>query len=303
METGAVRYSFLIPTRGRLGQVRETLQALSALEAPNGSFEALVGVDGGIPEPGAWSLAESAGGMPLTLIAQDRHGPARARNVAAARAQGEWLVFLDDDCRLSRDYLRVLERALTSDRSLAVGGQPRTPDSAGIWTLATHIVVEAFVESQRRACGTPGFLPSQNLVVHRTAWAQTGGFNEDFRAAAGEDREFCIRWTRGGGRLARLPELRYVHDDPLDLRDFLRKHFQYGQGAARFLHEAGQEPLRRYRLFLRDAWRRATASRPRWRVPALTVGLALSQLATLAGVVFADRSHRDERKRSPARGV
>lgn len=291
-DTSQIRYSFLIPANGRDGRVRPTLRALAAIEAPAGSFEAVVVFDGAVAESLKASLGDSARGMPLAVLEQQRSGPARARNLAASRARGEWFVFLDDDCRLSPDFLRVLEPALTPDPSLALGGHAQTARSVNVWTLATHIVVEAFIESQRRPCGSFDFLLSRNLVLHRAAWERTGGFDEDFRFAGGEDREFCYRWTHCGGRFVRLEQLRYVHDDPLGLGDFLRKHVQYGQGAARFQLKSGRPPGGRYDAFWREVARRLGATRPRSRIPALAVALALSQLATLAGMLFAETRTR-----------
>ncbi len=284
MDAQPVRFSFLIPTAGRLDRLRRTLRALAELEAPAGSFEAVVVIDGGMAEPAA-GLAGDAGRMPMRVVTQRRSGPARARNVAAARARGEWLIFLDDDCRPSADFLTTLETLLAPDPRLAIGGQPLEPGSGGLWSVATHLVVEAFVESGRGASGAPGFLPSQNLVVHRTAWARTGGFNEAFRYAGGEDREFCLRWIADGGRFVRVTELAYVHDAPLPFWSYVRKHFRYGQGAMRCRHATGRRPQRRYRAFARALARRAWTQQPRWRIPALAVALALSQCATLAGMV------------------
>jgi GT2 family glycosyltransferase len=292
MDAHPVRFSFLIPTAGRFDRLRGTLRALSELDAPTGSFEAVVVIDGGTSAPAA-TLAGDAGRVPIDVVIQEPSGPARARNVAAARARGEWFVFLDDDCRPSADFLRTLDAMLTSDSRLALGGQPVWPDSAGLWSLATHLVVEAFVESRSTASGSPGFLPSQNLVIHRAAWEDMGGFNEAFRSAGGEDREFCLRWAAAGGRCSRVAALSYVHDHPLTFRSFLLKHFRYGQGAAHCRRMTGPHRHGGYRAFARAVARLTWTRGPRRQILALAPALMLAQCATLAGNLAA-QSPRDD---------
>ena len=68
---------------------------------------------------------------------------------------------------------------------LAVSGTPHLPARAGAWSTASHVVTEAFVDSQRSEDGTYCFLPSQNLALWQTQWVESGGFNESFAAAAG----------------------------------------------------------------------------------------------------------------------
>ncbi len=81
-----------------------------------------------------------------------------------------------------------------------------------------------FFLSQRSPDGAPGFLPAQHFALPMDRFQQLGGFNESFAAAAGEDRDFCIRWRHSSGTLARIPEAGFTHCHPLSLRAFLRKH-------------------------------------------------------------------------------
>ncbi len=282
------RYSFLIPSSGRASRLRGTLNALAALGDAADTSEVVLVIDGPASGLPLSDLLAGAGRMPVTVIEQARSGPARARNVAAAHARGEWLVFLDDDCRVGPDVLGQLGRVLRSDAGVAFGGQPSIPGTATIWSAASHIVVETFIASCRHPSGAFAFLPSQNLVVHRTAWQRMGGFSERFRAAGGEDREFCRRWVNGGGRLQRLPGLGYVHDDRLTAWSFLRKHFRYGEGAALVPHLPG---LGWYLTFLTEAVRQI-AAHGWWRQPGLIVALVASQVASATGRVFAEAPRR-----------
>src|SRR5215471_4089982 len=120
MEAKEVRYSFLIPTDAREGRLLATLQSLEELQAATGSFEVVVVFDGHIPASLKEFLGERASTPPLVVLEQEQGGPASARNLAASHARGEWIIFLDDDCRLSPDFLSVLELALEPGVRLAI---------------------------------------------------------------------------------------------------------------------------------------------------------------------------------------
>ena len=48
--------------------------------------------------------------------------------------------------------------------------------------------------------------------------------------AGAEDREFCYRWLRSGGRLRFVPNAVVEHFHDLTLRSYWHQHFQYGRG-------------------------------------------------------------------------
>src|SRR3990167_8942835 len=101
--------SFLIPTKGRQAQVRNTVYALKMMIPPSVSYEILV------RDATEHPVESSIAGASVTY-AEER--PARAFNQMAEAAQGEFLFPLGDDMRL---YLRTITTALTIMRQLPKG--------------------------------------------------------------------------------------------------------------------------------------------------------------------------------------
>ena len=276
-----VTFSFVIPAKDYGERLCDTLRAVSRLRRSEGSVEVIVVFDNPVGR-GDGLLESCAPGLRLTVLEQQASGPARARNRGAEHAHGEWLVFLDDDCRMDPDYLVALTAAVDGDPCVAAGGTSRLPEAAGVWSHASQIVVEAFIESQRSDVQGLGFLPSQALALHRAAWARSRGFDERFQTPAGEDREFCLGWLEGGGRLMRMADATYVHDHPLTFTSFLRKHRDYGTAAARLGARRMAAPGR----FARAALASLSAVRPRGRMALLSGAVLLSQLAAAWGALF-----------------
>lgn len=272
------RYSFIIPTRGTGGRLEATLSALAAASQGH-DVEAVVVFDG----LGLQRRLEIPG-LRVHAIEQPAGGPARARNRGAAAAGGSWLVFLDDDCALEDGFLREFNAAAAGTSNTMFGGTPLLPPGSSVWSEASHIVTESFLESQRRN-GRFGFLPSQCFAVRAADWREAGGFDESFAAAAGEDREFCLRSVARGFALIRLGRTRYFHHHPLTVSSFLRKHREYGAASARL----GAQGHRAPGLFLRAALRRLLAVKPPARIAPVACALALSQFAAVLGGLLARR--------------
>jgi len=105
----AAAVSVIIPTRGK--PERLVLALHSLVRQASGTlarFETVVVADG--HDSGAAEAIRGMGNLPLEieLVESARIGQAAARNLGAARASGEILVFMDDDVLLSPDYLRTV---------------------------------------------------------------------------------------------------------------------------------------------------------------------------------------------------
>lgn len=266
------QYSFIIPTRGAGARLESTLAALEAASRAD-EVEAVVVFDG----LGLLRRIEVAG-LPVQVLEQPSGGPARARNRGAAAARGRWIIFLDDDCSLHPEFLREFGSASADARRTMFGGTPMLPPGSSVWSEASHLVTESFLESQRRN-GRHGFLPSQCFAVRASDWREMGGFDESFAAAAGEDREFCLRSVARGFELTRLDGARYWHDHPLSMLAFLRKHSEYGAASARL----GPRGQRSPGPFLLSAMRRLVAKTAPARIVPVAFAFALSQFAAVLG--------------------
>ena len=274
-------FSVVVPTYRRPERLADCLRSLEKLDYPRDRFEVVVVDDGsGAPlDPGRVSID-------VTVITQPHAGPATARNTGAARARGDHLAFTDDDCQAEPDWLRELAAGLDGTPDLAVGGRTVNALADNLYASATQLLVD-YLSEWTRASGRAAFFASNNLAVPTELFRARGGFDTGFPLAAGEDREFCDRWIRLGGRLSYAPRAVIRHGHHLTLPGYWRQHVNYGRGALRYHRRRAQStsaqppatPLSFYLRLVASPLTRARGSR-RFSLTGL---LALAQVATAMG--------------------
>jgi GT2 family glycosyltransferase len=173
--------SIIVPTFQRLNLLARCLDSLAVAVTPlpGGSWEVIVSDDGRkvsakelIAEKYPWARWVQGPGR----------GPAANRNHGVRHAQGQWLIFIDDDCLAHEDWLReILGATGRSPLPDIIEGKTITPDKKD------HPLRRP-VENL-----TGGNFWSCNLAVRRDVFLKLGGFDEDFPEAAGEDMEFAWR--------------------------------------------------------------------------------------------------------------
>jgi len=209
----------------------ECLRSLDRLRYPD--VEILVVNDGADV-----AVEKIVAGFPgVRHIPQKHSGLSAARNLGAAQARGEVLVYTDDDCRVDRDWLSYLALALESGEFSAVGGPNVAPTAdtlAGACVTAApggpaHVLLSDTVAEH---------LPGCNLAVRREAFESVGGFGEEFRTA-GDDVDFCWRLQTAGFRIGFHPAAWVWHLRRGTVRAYLRQQLGYGKAEAMLIPKHG----------------------------------------------------------------
>src|SRR6185369_13801965 len=104
-----MRFSIVIPTYERREIVTRSVAALNRQSFRD--FEVVV-VDDGSSDGTAEALRALDVNFPLEVISRPNEGASVARNVGAASASGEYLVFLDDDMEADPEMLAEQDRSL-----------------------------------------------------------------------------------------------------------------------------------------------------------------------------------------------
>ena len=123
--------------------------------------------------------------------------PAVKRNMGVERAKGEIVAFIDDDVYPAKNWLNNAVRNFTDPEVVAVGGPAVTPDNDDIMQKASGLVYSSKLVSgeyvYRYIKGTRKEVedfPSCNLIVRKSAFKKSGGFDTKFWP--GEDTVLCL---------------------------------------------------------------------------------------------------------------
>lgn len=287
-------FSVVVPSYNRPARLTQMLMGLSELEYPANFWDVIV-VDDGSQEPLAPAVQSVSLPVSIKCIRQDNSGPGVARNAAAKLSEMDYLAFTADDCRPAPDWLTRFAAAFKTNglnRAL-IGGTVRHALPGELCPTASHLLVE-YLKSVQNA-DRPRFFTPNNLAVHKNTFLEAGGFCEAF-GATGEDREFCDRWSSLGNETGLEPKAVVDHAHPQTLVGFLKQHFAYGVGSARFRalrdgdgQQTVPEPLGFYlRLVLSPM--RSGYSR-KFRLMAL---LLMAQVVNACGALserFSDKDH------------
>lgn len=217
--------SFVVPTFRRPGVLRATLDALVHLDYPQDLYEVIVVDDGSADSTPDVIEQFSAVKSPIICVMQENSGVARARNVGAARASGELLIFLDDDILVESDHVeRHLATHQRYGECLVNGhwefpcGMRRTLESTPFGRFRVEIEdwLRREIHKQKpRADGTLRLsgVTGCNLSISAELFRKLGGFDESFPFAGYEDQEFAHRAQRAGCIFIYDPAIRLLHND------------------------------------------------------------------------------------------
>lgn len=249
-------FSIVVPSFGRPDQLAACLAALTRISYPPDRFEVIVVDDGSVP-----ALRPDPGSLQLTLIRQENAGPAAARNAGAAQARGVRLAFTDDDCCPAPEWLAQLAEALDEYPDSMVGGKTINALTANPFAAASQTLVSYLYQYYNRDPVHARFFTSNNIAVPAERFRVLGGFETDFRSAAGEDRRLCEQWRVRGWPMVYAPSAVVFHSHQLNWRGFWRQHFGYGRAAHRFHRRrvgatgaVQLEPWRFYRDLITSPW-------------------------------------------------
>lgn len=292
-------FSIIVPTHNRPGQLDACLRSLALLDYPRDRFE-VIAVDDGSETPPEALVASFRDRLDITLLTQPHAGPASARNTGAAKANGEFLAFTDDDCTPAPDWLQALAARFATVPDHVIGGRTLNALPDNPYSTASHLLIDYLYAYYNADPNQARFFTSNNLAVPTDRFHAIGVFNTTFPRAGGEDREFCDRWLHNDYRMIYAPEALVYHTHALTFRAFWRQHFNYGRGAFRFHQARARRGQRRIRLepfsFYWNLLRYPFSQAQGGRALLLAALLVMSQAANAAGFLWEAVNQRGSRE-------
>ena len=275
----------VIPTYQRKDRLARVLDGLS--RQTHSAFDVVV-VDDGSTDGTSQYLRETRFPFRVRAISQLNTGPAAARNAGVAAAEGDLVLFLDDDVLPAPELVGEHLRAQSAEPRCAVTGPLGSlPRYSQPWVAWEQAMLEDQYGAMKRGEWEPTFRQfwTGNASVAREEILAAGGFDPTLRRA--EDVELAARLARRGVRFRFHPAARAEHAAERTLDSWCAMHLEYGRLERRIFAHLGE----RYALTtLQENWARLhPATRSLVRACLRSDALRGAAIAGLRGVLQASR--------------
>jgi cellulose synthase/poly-beta-1,6-N-acetylglucosamine synthase-like glycosyltransferase len=212
--------SIVIPAHNASKSLPACLDALERQTMLRERYEIIVANDG----PGDAEVGAIADRHGVTFLSQPQRGAAAARNLGAKQAQGEILLFTDDDCIPESNWVEAMIAPFADQEVVGVCGVIHTRQTGLIprfiqleydyryRNIAKHRRID-FVNT-----GTAGY--------RKHVFMEGGGFREDLLGA--EDTELSFRLASQGHKMVFVPEAIVYHSHPESIWEYARRKAHYG---------------------------------------------------------------------------
>jgi glycosyltransferase involved in cell wall biosynthesis len=222
--------SIIIPTHNRRDRIVQTLAAIAEQTYPLDQIEVVVVADG-CQDDTVVHLHTLTCPFALQVHEQPGSGPAVARNLGAAYASGDLLIFIDDDIEVMPGFVTAHVSAhQPPGQTVAMGHLPMaTPAQDSFFTQG----IRSWWNGKFFKMSQPGYrfsyddLFSGNFSISAILFAQVDGF--DTALWCHEDYELGLRLLEAGAIFVYAANATGIHHDSTDMARVLRRHYAEGK--------------------------------------------------------------------------
>jgi glycosyltransferase involved in cell wall biosynthesis len=212
--------SVIIPVYNGGDKLQKCISALKRQKTSR-PYELIV-VDDGSTDGGLQKIKDFG----LRVLKQANQGPAAARNLGVANAQGRIVLFTDADCEPHEDWIEEMVRYLEDPTISAVKGSYLTKQKE---ILARFVQIEYESKYERmKKDRYIDFIDTYSAGFKIEDFRRAGKYDTKFPTASVEDQEFSFRMWGQGYRMVFNPEARVYHTHSSTLWNYAKKKFRIG---------------------------------------------------------------------------
>ena len=167
--------------------------------------------------------------LKIQFFRKDNSGPGLSRNYGARRAKSDWLVFVDSDVIVEKDYIENIKNNIVEIPCDAFGGADKAHRGFNLMQKAisysmTSVLTTGGIRGNKKA--VTRFQPrSFNMGVRKTAFNKVGGFSE---MRIGEDPDLSMTLWENGFTTAFFNDIGVYHKRRTDFGKFSKQVYEFG---------------------------------------------------------------------------
>ena len=222
-----ITFSIIIPCFNRLGELIELMKSLESATGIS-SVEVII-VDDGSTDGTKEYFKKYNSQLDIKIFNQDNRGPGAARNLGMSHARGDYLLFIDSDCTVPRDYFEQIKKALSDYKYDAFGGPDTYREDFSSLLKAINYSMTSFIGTGgtrgSKKSVTKYYPRSFNMGISRKVY-QTIGEMGGLRH--GQDMDYSARIYKAGFKVGLIEKAYVYHKRRTSLWKFFKQIFNWG---------------------------------------------------------------------------
>lgn len=221
-----LEFSLIIAIYNRKDELFELLQSLSF--QTDKDFETII-VDDGSKIDLKPTIEFFNENLNIQYFRKDNSGPGLSRNYGARRAKNDWLVFVDSDVIVEKNYIENIRKNISQNPCDAFGGADKAHKGFNVMQKAisysmTSVFTTGGIRGSKKA--VTKFQPrSFNMGVKKSAFERVGGFSE---MRIGEDPDLSMTLWENGFTTKFYDNIGVFHKRRIDFGKFSKQINQFG---------------------------------------------------------------------------
>ncbi len=218
--------SIIVAIFNRKDELFELLNSLS--HQTDKDFEIIIVDDGSLVDlkPTIHQFEEM---LDIRYFKKENSGPGLSRNYGAARAKNDWLVFVDSDVIVEKDYIENCKKDILETPCDAFGGADKAHKGFNLMQKAisysmTSVFTTGGIRGNKKSVSK--FQPrSFNMGVKKSVFENVGGFSE---MRIGEDPDLSMTLWENVYTTAFFDTIAVYHKRRVDFGKFSKQVYQFG---------------------------------------------------------------------------
>jgi glycosyltransferase involved in cell wall biosynthesis len=176
-------------------------------------------------------VLEFSKALPIKYVHTSASGYPSVYNFGIRRSSGRWVIFFDDDCLASANWIEKMNHAISISSNAIIQGKTVSIPKGNIYAEIMGDHYENWIRVNMVDKTHLRTLDNKNLCIPMSVIKEFGGFNEIF-AGGCEDLEMGARYYRHGVPIIYDSSIVGFHHERSTLREFVVQHIRIARSEA-----------------------------------------------------------------------